>query len=97
MSTAVKLQESASYKARTSRLRELGIYEMPGGREFVVSTLYLDGCSLYPVRAWETFGNAEYWVNKEGKILSKGIPTGWGIQDLRDTGRSAAYPKPILH
>ena len=51
------------------RLRELGVYTLPDGREFVVSTIYYDGCSLYTPTAWETFGTAEYWVDREGRLL----------------------------
>lgn len=97
MSATFQPQASPSKLTRPSRLRELGIYELPDGRRFVVSTLHLDGCSLYPVRAWETYGNAEYWVNREGQILSRGIPTRWCTRDLKDTGQSATYPKPIIH
>lgn len=78
------------------RLRELGVYSLPDGREFIVSTIYHDGCSLYTPHAWETFGTAEYWVDKDGRLLHRGVSSIWAIQDLRDTGNSASYPKPVL-
>ncbi|HZT59614.1 MAG TPA: hypothetical protein VFA21_13480 [Pyrinomonadaceae bacterium] len=78
------------------RLRELGVYSLPDGREFIVSTIYHDGCSLYTPHAWETFGTAEYWVDKDGRLLHRGVSSIWAIQDLRDTGKSASYPKPVL-
>ena len=78
------------------RLRELGVYSLPDGREFIVSTIYHDGCSLYTPHAWETFGTAEYWVVKDGRLLHRGVSSIWAIQDLRDTGKSASYPKPVL-
>ncbi|HEX8148624.1 MAG TPA: hypothetical protein VF591_15695 [Pyrinomonadaceae bacterium] len=97
MSTAYKPQAAASHNPPRVRPRELGIYELPDGRKFVASTLHRDGCALYPVRTWEAFGNAEYWLSKDGRILSRGIPTRWSILDLKDTGDTAKYPKPILH
>ncbi|MDT5272975.1 MAG: hypothetical protein QOH49_5161 [Acidobacteriota bacterium] len=78
------------------RLRELGIYALPDGREFVVSTIYHDGCSLYTPHAWEMFGTAEYWVDREGHLLHSGVPSVWKMQDLNDTGRTANYPRPVL-
>jgi hypothetical protein len=78
------------------KLRELGVYSLPDGREFIVSTIYHDGCSLYTPHAWETFGTAEYWVDKDGRLLHRGVSSIWAIQDLRDTGKSASYPKPVL-
>jgi hypothetical protein len=79
---------------RPLRLRELGVYRLPDGREFIVSTLYNDGyCSLYPRHAWDTFGNAEFWVSPNGRLLSRGAPTRWRVQDLTDTGQTSRYPK----
>lgn len=78
------------------RLRELGVYALPDGREFVVSTIYHDGCSLYTPHAWETFGTAEYWVDREGRLLHRGVPSIWKMQDLSDTGRTASYPRPVI-
>jgi len=78
------------------RLRELGIYTLPDGREFIVSTIYHDGCSLYTRPAWETFGTAEYWIDREGRLLNRGAPSIWQVEDLKDTGKSASYPKPVI-
>lgn len=61
-----------------------------------MSTLYSDGCSLYPVRAWEGFGSAEFRVDEGGRLLRRGVPTQWTIRDLKDTGETASYPKPVL-
>lgn len=87
---------ATSTSARTNRLRELGIYTMPDGREFVVSTLYSDGCCLYRMRSWETFQTAEFWVDQGGRLFSMGRPTPWSVLDLKDTGRTATYPRPII-
>jgi hypothetical protein len=97
MSTAYKPQTQASYEPGIRRPRELGIYELPDGRKFVVSTLYDNGCALYSVRSWDTYGNAEYWLGKDGRLFSRGMPTTWNSFDLKDTGETASYPKPILH
>ena len=78
------------------RLRELGVYALPDGREFVVSTIYHDGWSLYTPHAWQTFGTAEYRVDMDGRLLHQGVPSIWAAQDLNDTGKSADYPKPVL-
>jgi hypothetical protein len=74
-------------------LRELGIYELPDKRRFVVSTLHRDGRALYPARTWAFYGNAEYWLSNDGRLLSRGTPTKWSVADLKDTGESATYPK----
>ena len=79
------------------RLRELGIYQLADGREFIVSTIYNDGCCLYPLHAWDTFGNAEFWVGPDGRLLSRGQPTSWRVQDLTDTGQTSKYPKATRH
>lgn len=97
MSAAFQPQAPPPKVIRRGGLRELGIYELPDGRRFVLSNLHVGGCGLYTVRAWETFGDALYQVNREGQIFSRGVPTKWGVADLKDTGQSAAYPKPIIH
>ena len=93
---ASSLTTHAIPTTKPTKLRELGIYELPDGREFVVSTLYSDGCCLYPASAWGRYGSAEYWVDTSGRLLNRGVPTLWDAQDLRDTGRTAAYPKPVI-
>ena len=90
------LPTSALPKRQAPGLRELGIYELPDKRRFVVSTPHRDGRALYPAQTWAYYGNAEYWVNNEGRLLSRGIPTRWSVADLTDTGQTAAYPKPRI-
>ncbi|MDQ3135479.1 MAG: hypothetical protein M3Q76_11895 [Acidobacteriota bacterium] len=75
------------------KLRELGIYRLADGREFIVSTLYSDGCCLYSNHAWQTFGTAEFWLGTDGQLMNKGLPTCFRVQDLKDTGRTGQYPK----
>lgn len=81
---------------RPQSLRELGIYELPDGQQYVVSTLYADGCSLYPLHAWGNYGNAEFWASKDGRLLRGGIPTRWSVRDLKDTGKTSSYPRSII-
>ena len=83
-------------RPRAAKLRELGVYLLPDGREYVVSTLYSDGCCLYPRRAWATYGEAEFWVDGEGRLLRRGEPTRWIARDLADTGSTEQYPKPVI-
>jgi hypothetical protein len=92
------VQAIAARSVRTPkpRLRELGVYALPDGREYVVSTIYHDGCSLYTPTAWETFGTAEYWVDRDGRLLHRGVPSIWKMQELTDKGRTARYPRPVI-
>jgi len=85
-----------SFTIPKPRLRELGVYNLPDGREFIVSTIYYDGCSLYTPHSWEAFGTAEYWVDRDGRLLHRGMPSIWKVQDLNDTGKTASYPKPVI-
>jgi hypothetical protein len=93
--SAQVLQRQPSH-APSVRPRELGIYSLPGEGEFVSSTLYAGGCSLYPLRAWNHFGGAEYRIDQYGRLCRRGVPTRWRVNDLKDTGRTAKYPAPII-
>jgi hypothetical protein len=83
-------------RSRT-RLRELGVYRLPDDREFVVSTVYTDGCSLYTPQAWAAHLGAEFWVDGSGRLSRRGEPVRWRIEDLEDTGRTTTYPRPLVH
>ena len=96
MAQAVSTLTPYPTRRKPQRLRELGIYELPDGRQYVVSTLYSDGCGLYPLRAWGNYGNAEYWADRDGRLLRRGVPTRWSVRDLEDTGKSSTYPQPII-
>jgi hypothetical protein len=69
-------------------LRDRGIYVLPDKREFIVRRSGRDEYSLYPPQAWKKLEFAEHRLNTEGRILSKGIPTRWRVEDLNDTGRA---------
>ena len=75
------------------KLRNLGIYRLPDGRQFVVSALFTNRYSLYNLKSWGIIRWAEYQVDEEGRFLSKGTKTRWRIQDLADTGQTAMYWK----
>ena len=74
-------------------LRERGIYALPDKREFVVRGCARDGYTFFSHQAWEGSGSSEYRLNTEGRLLSKGLPTRWRIDDLTDTGRTAESPE----
>jgi hypothetical protein len=82
--------------APPTRPRELGIYTLHGGGEFVASTLYTGGCSLYPTRGWGRYGAAEYRIDVHGRLWRHGEPTRLRVGDLSDTGRTAKYPAPLI-
>ena len=73
-----------------TKLQERGIYELPDGRRYVVCVSGTGAYSLYRNEDWARFGPAEYRVNAEGRILSKGAPTKWRAEDLTFTGRIVA-------
>jgi hypothetical protein len=74
----------------------LGIYVLASEGEFVSSTLYSGGCSLYPVRTWSYYGGAQYRVDQYGRLWRQGEPTRFRVSDLKDTGRTAKYPAPLI-
>lgn len=78
-------------------LRELGLYALSDGRKFVVHANSMHGYSLYSLQAWENNGAAEYIIAMDGKLLSKGIPTRWGIGDLTDTGQGVEAAQAFSH
>jgi hypothetical protein len=73
-------------------LRESGIYALPDKREFVVRGCGRDGYIFYSHQAGKASGSSEYRLTTEGRLLSKGTPTRWRIDDLSDTGRTAESP-----
>ena len=70
------------------KLKERGIYQLPDGRLFIVCASGRDAYSLYPPQAWRSYGLAEYRIHADGRILSKGTPTRWRVEDLIDTGNA---------
>jgi hypothetical protein len=76
------------------RLRNLGIYVLPDGKEYVADALNAGAYALVPTGLWEVFRFADYRVNADGRLLREGAPTRWHLRHLRDTGRDAQYPAP---
>ena len=72
-------------------LRERGIYRLPDGQEVVVSACGGEEYCMFASATYDSFGLAEYLISSEGKILKGTEPTGWGVEDLSDTGRTARY------
>jgi hypothetical protein len=87
---------SRAYASKTGGLRELGVYTLPDGSEYVASTIYAEGCCLYTPPSWGLFAGATLRVDKQGRFLRRGSPTRWNVDDLRDTGRTARYPAPVI-
>lgn len=85
-----------AYILKTGVLRELGVYKLPDGSEYVASIFYSEGSCLYTPPAWELFAGAELRVDARGRLLRRGLPTRWNVHDLRDTGRTARYPTPVI-
>ena len=71
------------------QLRDLGIYTLPEGGEFVAHAVFRCGYVLYTPVAWEFFGMHAYESDGTGNIQLNGRPTGWHIKDLTDAGRTA--------
>ena len=85
-----------AYASKTGGLRELGVYTLPDGGVYVASSFYSGGYCLYTPPAWELFAGAELRVDTGGRLLRRGTPTRWDVYDLRDTGRTARYPAPVI-
>ena len=69
-------------------LREGGLYSLPDGRRFVAWPNGTQGYSLYRLRAPSRIIRADYVVGAEGRLLSKGVPTRWRVDDLIESRRS---------
>ncbi len=80
-------------KGFVMKLRNLGIYTLPDGNEYVVDVLYNGGYSLYPRNSWETVARAAYRISSDGSLVRRGKPSRWNVGQLRFTGRKAHYPR----
>ncbi len=76
------------------RLRNLGIYVLPDGKEYVADVVNAGGYALFSAKLWNFFRVADYRVNADGRLLREGAPTRWNVRHLRYTGRDAQYPTP---
>jgi hypothetical protein len=75
------------------KLKNLGVYTLPDGKELIAEIEPGTGYRLYPIQLWNQFRHTEYLVNAEGRLLIKGQPTDLCTEHLIDTGRRAQYPK----
>ena len=75
------------------KLKNLGVYTLPDGRELIAEVEPGAGYRLYPTRLWNQFRSTEYSVTPEGRLLIKGKPANISLEQLIDTGRRAQYPK----
>jgi hypothetical protein len=75
------------------KLKNLGVYALPDGKELIAEVEPGAGYRLYPTQLWNQFRRSEYLVTREGRLLIKGKPTELSIDHLIDTGRRAQYPK----
>jgi hypothetical protein len=78
------------------QLRNLRIYKMPNGREYIADLLNREGAHLHPVNAWGNYSFAEFVVKRDGRIIRDSKPTPWSVEQLKDTGRDAQYPRATL-
>ena len=70
-------------------IREGGLYSLPDGRRFVAVPNGTHGYSLYRLRASSRIIRADYVVSEEGRLLSKGVPTRWSVNDLAESRQPA--------
>jgi hypothetical protein len=75
------------------KLKNLGVYTLPDGRELIAEVEPGAGYRLYPTRLWNQYRSTEYLVTREGRLLIKGQPANISLEQLIDTGRLAEYPK----
>lgn len=76
-------------------LKEQAIYQLPNGRE-LVALLNAEGKPI--LQNVSASDPDKYELNDEGRLLSNGQLTAWGINDLLDTGRVASSQMTaVLH
>jgi hypothetical protein len=75
------------------KLKNLGVYTLPDGKELIAEVEPGAGYRLYPTQLWNQYRKTEYLVTREGTILIKGQPTSLSVEQLVDTGRRAQYPR----
>lgn len=75
------------------KLKNLGVYALPDGKELIAEVEPGAGYRLYPAQLWNQYRSTEYMVTREGRLLIKGQPSNLSLEQLVDTGRSAQYPK----
>ncbi len=59
------------------------VYQLPIGP--VIACAGEHGWRLYTAAEWAANGQASYRVDRHGRILSAGQPTGWTVADLEES------------
>ena len=75
------------------KLKNLGVYALPDGREFVVEMLNGGKYRLCSKPAWSFNSIPKYQVDKDGVLISNGSSSNWRVEHLIDTGVRVKYPK----
>ena len=81
-------------EVRNMKLKNLGVYALPDGREFVVEMFQGGKWRLFSRHVWTLAGHAGYQVNDDGYLVSHGKTLKWRVENLIDTGVREKYPKP---
>jgi hypothetical protein len=68
------------------KLKERAIYQLPNGRELVARVINPDRLVLQNLSPTHP---GEYELSTEGRLSCDGKLTGWGVDDLVETGRTA--------
>ncbi len=76
------------------KLKNLGVYALPDGREFVVEMFQGGKWRLFSRHVWTLAGHAGYQVNDDGYLVCHGKTLKWRVENLIDTGVREKYPKP---
>lgn len=76
------------------KLKNLGVYVLPDGREFVVELFQGGKWRLFSRHVWSLAGHAGYQINDDGYLVSHGKTLKWRVDNLIDTGVREKYPKP---
>ena len=71
------------------QLRELGIYALSDGREFVAHAVFRGGYVFYTPEDWQIFGPHAYESTADGHLRWNGQREQWRTEDLIDTTRTA--------
>ena len=78
-------------------LRERGIYMLADWQE-VVAARGRDGMfCLFTPEHWRARGPLDYRVTPEGRLVYHGAVTSWRVEQLSDTGQTAARYSRRIH
>lgn len=75
------------------KLKDHALYVLPDGRRFIVCENGTGEYVLFTPESWEQKGRAEYRINQSGRIISRGAPTRWRIEELVEVAEANQLPK----